>query len=536
MATDGPAANPEPSGPLRRAWADALWLAALAGWSAAWCLSAAPRVGVTFDEPFYLGAGWAHATAAANGVMPLPLDALPLPLRLHELRTGETLDADGRLALLNRARAVTLGWLWLLIFSAWRLGRAAGGSWAGRVAAGLIAADPNFLAHAALATTDIAASAALVAFARAVYAGRDGGWWRRVVLPGLWFGVAALCKLSGLLYGGVLLVALEVCHRFASGALSQPREGGAGTWGWKVAKVVARSVLAVAAVVAVGAAVALLYCGFPEERGNPFAVQAFAFQWWHNGERWPTFLNGTYYPEGYRLYFPELLLMKLPLPVFLLAGVALVRPRAAANPLALAALLMLAALLTANIQIGVRLALPAVAVGYAALAVGLSRGYPRCVPWFGLSAVAVMAATSAWVWPHGLCYLNQPSGGLEAAPRRVCDSNLDWGQGMPDLAAWHEASGRPPTVVWYFGNDPAANRPPFQRIVVEGLPIAGERDLKEQVGRRVLAVGHTVVALHQDAPPSKVAALAYLRTRRPLARTPTFVLYDFRDGEPPALD
>ena len=87
------------------------------------------------------------------GVMPLPPDVVTIPLALHERETGERLEAEQKIALLNRARAMTLGWLWLLVFSAWRLGSTAGGPWAGRLASGLIAADPNFLAHASLATT-----------------------------------------------------------------------------------------------------------------------------------------------------------------------------------------------------------------------------------------------------------------------------------------------------------------------------------------------------------------------------------------------
>src|SRR5687768_14853952 len=217
MAGDGSAPLPTPptSG---RSWVDALWLVALAAWSAAWCLTAAPKNGITYDEPFYLDAGleswrgwqrddghtpgWRHEYAATHGVMPLPPDLLTIPLYVQEVRSGKPHTSPWKQARVGWARKVTLLWFWLLLFSAWRLGRAAGGPWAGRIGSGLVAADPNFLAHACLATTDVAVTAALLAFARAVYARRDGGWWRRVVLPGLWFGIATLCKLSALLYGG----------------------------------------------------------------------------------------------------------------------------------------------------------------------------------------------------------------------------------------------------------------------------------------------------------------------------------------------
>jgi hypothetical protein len=587
-----PPAAPQPPG---RWWIDALWLPLLAAWSAGWCFTAAPKLGVTYDEPFYLNAGmeaWRglarvdkprrldHKYAVIHGVMPLPPDVVTIPLALHESETGQQLNAEQKIAMLRKARAMTLGWFWLLIFSAWRLGRGAGGPWAGRIASGLIAADPNFLAHSSLATTDIAVSATLMAFTRAVYAGRDGGWWKRVVLPGLWFGVAAVCKLSALLYGGFILVALEVCHRFATGALSRPAEATFGEWMRRAGAATIRSVLAAAGVIVIGIAVAVLFCGFPEEGERPFkelaakvppdeplkpkydewgeeagrvphAVSAFAFQWWWNSRGRPAFLNGTYYPEAYRWFFPELILMKLPVPIFLLALVALPRPRAVANPLTLVALILLGVLLRANLQTGVRFALPVIAIGYVALATALARGYPRCAPAFALPAILAMAITSAWVWPHGLGYLNQLHGGLEAAPRRVSDSNIDWGQGLPELKEWYDANGKPPVVVWYFGVDdryfkrlPDDHDRPFQWFHLEryrtprGTPIMNGDDLREAVGPQILAVGYTVITLHSDAPPQKVAALEYLKTRKPLARTATFVLYDFRDQKngPPPLD
>ncbi len=582
-----PAPVPPPP-PASRWWVDALWLLALAGWSAAWCLSAAPKLGITYDEPFYLDAGmdswrgWSrtdghtqafwHESGATCGVMPLPPDVVTLPLAVHEFRSGERLTSEEKIARIRWARAMTLGWLWLLVFSAWRLGRAAGGPWAGRVAGGLIAADPNFLAHASLATTDIAVSATLLAFTRAVYAGRGGGWWKRITLPGLWYGVAVTCKVSALLYGGLILVALEICHRFATGALSPPPDWGLRAWARKVAGSVLRSVLAAACVILIGLALATWYCGIPDEGNKPFTkvaaavpaddslketylrwaedagrvphlVSAFAFQWWWNHQGRPSFLNGTYYPEGYRWFFPVIITMKVPVPVFLLLLAALPRPRALLNPILLTALVLIAVLLQAKLQIGYRLALPAVAVSYVAIATALGRGYPRCAPWMGLPAILAMALTSAWVWPHGLGYLNQFYGGLKEAQYRVSDSNHDWGQGMPELKAWHDANDRPLTVVWYFGVDrryfkanPTDDKP-FEQLPLEGLPIKTPEDLRKWVGPRVLAVGHTVISLHPDGPEAKVVALKYLKTRKPLARTATFVLYDFRDASgPPPLE
>jgi hypothetical protein len=96
-AESQPSCPPEARG---RWWVDALWLAALGVWSATWCLTAAPKLGVTCDEPFYLDAGmeswrgwtrtdgkplgFAHEYAATHGVMPLPPDLVTVPIYLQE--------------------------------------------------------------------------------------------------------------------------------------------------------------------------------------------------------------------------------------------------------------------------------------------------------------------------------------------------------------------------------------------------------------------------------------------------------------------
>jgi hypothetical protein len=571
MSGDPTAAAAPPAG-RRDLLIDLLWLLLLMAWAAGWCLTAADRLGPTYDEPFYLQAGlsdWRDGVpkqTSAHGVMPLPVEVATYPLYRFEQQTGKRIDTGDPERLpehLGAARRMTLVWVALLLVSALRLGRAAGGPWAGRVAAGLVAADPNFLAHGSLATTDLAVAASLLAFTRAAYAGRGGGWRRRILLPGIWYGVAVLCKLSALLYGGIILVALEVAHRISSGALARPAGASRGAWLGRVVGAALRSGLAVAAVVAIGIGLALWYCGDPPPDARPmaemlqkipdrerlkplyaelaekyerppYAAVTFAFQWWHNSEGRPAFLNGTYYPAGCWFYFPVLLAMKIPLPVVVLALAALARPRTLLNPLSLAALLLLATTPMMRLQTGVRLVLPIMAIGYAALAVSVCRGFGRWGVGAGLLAVAVMAGTSAWVWPHGLGYLNQLAGGPAAAHERVSDSNIDWGQGVPDLIAWHKAHGEPPMAVWYFGTDPAAAKPPFEQLFVEHSRIATANEFRAAVKPRLLAVGATVLTLHPFDPPPKAAAMRYLMTLEPIARTATFVIYDFRNSpEPP---
>jgi hypothetical protein len=547
---------------------DVAWLAVLFAWSAGWCLTAAPRLGPTYDEPFYLEAGleaWRSGSIerlATHGVMPLPVLVATVPLYLHEDETGTRIEEP--LEYLRPARAMTLGWSGLLIVSALRLGRAVGGPAAGRVAAGLVAADPTILAHSSLATTDVAVTAVLLAFTAVVYAGRGGGIWGRVLWPGLWYGVAAVTKLSGLLYGGLILVVLEVAFRLARGQLNRP--AGATPWAWsaRVAGHAGRSALAVTAVVVIGVGLAVLACGTPEAGRRPlallppkipddeplkpsyvelartydrvpYAVVAFAFQWWHNSRGRPAYLNGTFYPEGCWFYFPVVLAMKTPLPVLALGLLALLRPRAVFHVLTAVTVVLLLVTLRANLQTGVRHVLPVLVLGYVGVAVAVCRGLGRFGCRAGTTAVATMLAVSAWVWPHGLGYLNQLFGGPSAAFYRVSDSNLDWGQGLPDLLEWHRANGRPPLALWYFGTDLACHRPPFVLIPFEKLPITSAEQVVSTVDRKLLAVGATQLTLHPELNPAKAVVVNYLKGRRPLTHTATFLIYDFRDpsGPPP---
>jgi len=569
--SSAPVVADTPSGqPGRRdLWIDLLWLAVLAVWCTSWCVTSAARTGATYDEPFYLEAGisnWRHGKTegtSTNGVMFLPVNVATLPLHIHEKQSGETVSTPELITHLPRARLMTLGWLAILVLSAMRLGQTFGGPWAGRLAAGLIAADPTFLAHSSIATTDISVSATLLALTLYAYLGQTGGWLQRVLLPGFCFGIAVMCKLSALLYGGVILVAIEVIHWVASGELLRPAGASIGEWLRRVAGRITRSVLVVAAIIGIGIGIAILVTGFPD-RGTrpmadvlkaipktdpqreryqryadeydqvPYAVVAFAFQMWHNSTGRPAFLNGTYYPEGCWYHFPVLLSMKIPVPVMLLALGVLLRIRRAFNPVMSIALVLLMVTLTAKLQTGIRLVLPVVALGYVAVAVGVVRGYGRCGAYAGCVAVALIAATSVWVWPHGLGYLNQLAGGPSAAPERVADSNLDWGQGIPDLLEWHKANGEPRIMLWYFGTDPAAWKSPFMPIGPERATITSGGDLRRLVGPNYLAVSTSVLSLHPDISPSKRAAVDYLRTVTPAARTPTFVIYDFRVSVKPA--
>ena len=71
-------------------WLDWLWIAA----ASLWCVTAADRLGATFDEPLYRAhglEGWrsgGHAGLLRLGTMPLPADLQTLPIYAYERWQG----------------------------------------------------------------------------------------------------------------------------------------------------------------------------------------------------------------------------------------------------------------------------------------------------------------------------------------------------------------------------------------------------------------------------------------------------------------
>jgi hypothetical protein len=524
-------------------WLDGVWLLLWAAASSLAALAAAARLGPTFDEPLYLKLGLAswrtgsHGALLRVGTMPLPADAQALPLYLAERWRGRPWDAEADCGLLLPwFRAAALPFWWLLLLYGLKAGRSLGGPWGGRLAVALIACGPNFLAHAGLATADVAVAAALLAFAWHYHAGRDKTWPRRVGVPLLWFGFALSCKASALLFGPLVMLAVEATRRRSLEA-RRP---------WRP------FVRESAAVFCGGLALAFVYAGSDWHAEPTFiewarglradvpgrsalvwlsenlrlfsnAGEAFARQIKHNCQGHGVYLCGRTDHRALWFYFPALLTIKLPLPpLLLLAAVALTRPRGLATWAGAAAGLLLLTSLNARVQTGVRFMLPLLALAAVALSAGVARAVAAASPHHrrGLAAVAALAvawvgAESARAWPHGLCYVNDLWGGTEAGYRLVSDSNYDWGQGLPELAEWQREHGGP-LDVWYFGADPDLGRMPFRPVAPQDVP---------QRVRGRLAVGLTLLYGHQDNEAAE-RAVDLLRGREPIGRTSTFLIFD----------
>jgi hypothetical protein len=582
--------------PGRRAWIyDWLWFLVWGIASSFWCWTAAQELGATFDEPIYIQRGlevWrtgSHEGLLRLGTMPLPIDVATFPLYVWERWHGTCIDAVTNLKqVLPWARRGTLLFWWLLLIYARLAGRQLAGPWGGRLAVAFLACEPTLLAHASLATTDLAVTACMAALVYHYRAGRDSQWVRRVGVPAFWFAAAVLAKASGLVFGPICIFVVELEYLFTRKAGTVPlrREGSAENATAHYALRTRNILRDFAQIAAGGLLLTFLYCGSDWKTEASFvewahrlpdgviyrgliwladhlcifsnAGEGLVRQIKHNVRGHGTYLLGSEADRSIWYYFPVALTIKLSVPFLLWPVVSgLVRPRALANWAFLAALVLLALSMTYRVQIGIRLILPLIALAAIGLAAALRESAARS-PWsvaknhglrtvpYGMKHVLTLliVAGVAWnvraallVWPHGLCYTNELWGGTRQGYLYLSDSNYDWGQGLRELARWQRQHRAAPLEVWYFGSDPSLAGLPMREIRFHTLELHGPEEVLELVRGHYLAVSTTLLygSVKTTLRANPVALRTYeqvtavLNNCRPVDRTTTFMIYDFRE-------
>lgn len=572
-----------PASPHRERVVNIVWFLAWALASSAWCLTAANQLSATFDEPIYITRGlesWrsgSHAGLLQLGTMPLPADLATLPLYIWEHWRGVPLaPATDLEPLLPIARAMTLSFWWILLAYGWLMGRQLAGSWGARLAIALLACEPTLLAHASLATTDIAITACLFAMVYHFQSSREAGWLWRVGLPGVWFGAVLLAKASGLVFGPLCMLVIELVRLVPTLSLNGGGFSGQARQLLSQCQQLLRPFVRDAIQIGViGLAVAFVYCGSDWQPEASFvrwakqlpdttlgrtmvwtaehlrifsnAGEGLVRQVKHNIRGHGTYLMGQVAERSIWYYFPVLLTIKLTLPLLLLPLVLLVvQPRALTSWACWIALALLIFTLNCRVQIGIRLVLPLVAFTIVGLAGSATRACvalssrPRlayAMPvLIGLS-VGWTAIASARVWPHALCYTNELWGGTSRGYLAVSDSNYDWGQGLKELAAWQRKHDVERLGIWYYGSDPTLFRMPWNDVKFHVIPIANVEEIRARVDGQYFAVSTTLLygslrTIIRPGAPASVESydrvVTFLRSQEPVARTTTFLIYDFR--------
>jgi hypothetical protein len=551
-----------------RCWRDPAWILLWGVLGSLWCLRAGQELGGTFDEPVYLRYGLEHWRTGSTyelmrlGTMPLPADVTALPVYVWERGRGQRFDVTEDFGtILPAARIGTLSFFWLMLIYGWRLANQIAGPWAGRLAVAFLACEPSLLAHASLATTDLALTAMVLVYCLHYRRGRERAWAARVLLTGVCFGFAILAKASALAFVPICSVAMEwecvwrqtdgpnLWHRLKQTFLSVFRR---------------RNIFEFAQMCCIAFVVTFLYCGsdwkdhpelirqarsLPENRLREPAVWlaehlrvfnnagvGLSRQLQHNVQGHATYILGHGERRAFWYYFPLALSMKITTPLLvLLALLLLLRPRSLWSAAGCSTLALFLFSFTCRVQIGIRLVLPIIALLAITIAAGLVRAWPRLVVGRQRRWLAVPTVVSLIVWmgcnawsacPNGIGFFNELWGGSNEGYLLLSDSNYDWGQGLNELAQWQQNENLPVLDVWYFGTDPRALKPPFHVVQIHTLPIHNEKELRDNMQGRYLAAGTSVLYGGYCQEPSQQDLFRRLRERRPVARTTTFLIFD----------
>jgi hypothetical protein len=484
--------------------------------AAAGVVSTHGTLSLTVDEPTHVEAGleWLdHGTYRLQPENP-PLSRLPVAigpyLRGYRLPDGsdrprgralEELDAeDNRDLALARAGVVPLFLLCGALVWAWARGLFGGA--VALVAAALFASVPTVLAHAGLATTDVAFTAAYLAALMAFVRWLDRPTLGRSLLLGAITGAAFATKFTSvaLVPAAAAILAVRAFDREARWR---------GFW-------VRLPLLILSALLVLGAAYrfdvgrpaderapedvrALVdSCAAPGSRSGkalsrltqvrlpaPALVTGLLELCVHDAQGHPSFLMGRVSPNGFLFYYPLAFLAKAPLPFLLLAGsgvVLVLRRRRGWRPLApvLAAAALLCVCSLGRINIGVRHVLPL----FPLLSIPAAAAVHRL--WAGgrLARTAVLTL-GAWqiaapivAYPHWLAYFNELA--APHAARILTDSDLDWGQDLYTLR--DELRERQVSELWiaYFGKaDLCRHGLPPARWLAPGRRVTGWVALSE---------------------------------------------------------
>jgi hypothetical protein len=297
------------------------------------------------------------------------------------------------------------------------------------IAAALFSLLPPVLAHAGLATTDMAGAAALPLALWALDRFLRDPSWRSTLLLGGAIAFGLLTKFSFVPFFGASAVVVYAMNR------QRP-----------VAKLATAVLIAAVAVwLAYFASFGTMIAANPTLHDD--AKLAFGSPWIADRVPMPAplfaagllklklddqigrdaFLLGRYSHHGWWYYFPIALGVKTPLPFLLLVLLGAIVSKRARPILALAAVI-LAIAMTTHINVGVRHILPI----YGPLSIVAAQGLQR-FKWIGAVLALWLLADSALAHPDYLSWMNAAAG---RHPERVLsDSNLDWGQDLIRLAA-----------------------------------------------------------------------------------------------------
>ncbi len=371
---------------------------------------------------------------------------------------------------------------------------------AGVLALILLAFDPNILAHARLATTDLGLAAAALLAGYLLWRFWRRPSWGRAILAGVGFGLLQNTKFTAGLFIPIfaLFILVAFFDRWRKARATGPQSGPR-TLPWRP--------LLMLVICYPLAAFLLLWASYgfqigtlpdnlpilPQLSGLTLPLSHHLEQLLDIGGRLqkatPSFLLGQYSDKGWWYYFPVTFFLKTSLPVLIMLLWATVRfilcllrpsTKIARLPLLDAAALLIPPLgyfafaLTTDINLGYRHLLPVLPFVYVFIAVMLSSVRVRLPdarrvisrPGFALAALmGLVVVITFWIHPHYLAFFNVAAGGPDGGWRYLVDSNLDWGQDLMGLKGWMDENEIDQIWLSYFGEA----RPEYYGIDYTGI-------------------------------------------------------------------
>ncbi|MSR06465.1 MAG: phospholipid carrier-dependent glycosyltransferase [Gemmatimonadetes bacterium] len=481
----------------------------------------------TFDEPPHVAAGMELLDRGHYTYEPLhpPLARIAValgPWLAGVKSTGaESMWREGRNVLyqdghytrnLSLARVGILPFFLLSALVVWLWTRRLSGDWAAAGAVGLLVTTQPVLAHAGLATLDMASSATIVTALLAFSLWLERASVSRSVVLGIATAAALLPKFSAVVFlpaGAAVLL---------------------GVWWFQEPKTrTTPSPKAVALVTASAALATWAIYGFsfgPVTTDIPVPAPEF----WrglgevldHKRTGWEGYLFGNLSTTGWWYFFPVAILVKTPIPFLILAlagVVAAIRRPACLGPIAAAGAILLVGMRLAP-SIGLRQVLPvypllAIAAGVGALALWRSARFATGARAMTTILLAWQLVGTARAYPDFLPWFNALGG---RHPENILvGSDLDWGQDLFRLADTVEARGVDSLALAYFGSaDPTLHfrhvRPlaPHERptgwvavsvAVIKGLAVPGSKGFEWLDTIPPTAVAGTSIRLYHFAAP-----------------------------------
>ena len=350
------------------------------------------------------------------------------------------------------------------------------GTGAAWVSAGLLVFEPNFAAHVPIAAID-----SLAATATAIAVFLAWRYFERPTLTRLIVGTVALAVALNIKHNAAVAAFAVVGFAILWWVIKPSRDGES----WPTWRLRLRPILTATLISLVVFFVAMwALTGFDISQPiRPtqaiFDPQSWSARRWiggtylrsfvlgynHNLRGHPAYFFGETRMLGWWYYYPLLATYKVPLGILAMLALAAIsyirRPMRFAEwgvllPLAIGS----AFIMTANINIGFRHFLPVYAFliplsGRAVVAgrAGAARRMTGCSPRMMALAtcvVGVVAVDGLRYHPDYLCYLNYPR---PLAHLQISDSNIDWGQSLPQIRAFLDRNAKPGQAVWlrYFG-------------------------------------------------------------------------------------